>query len=74
MSRYYFDLDDGSRVRPDAEGAELASLEKARLQTLQMLGDIAKTKMRDDNRSEERMFIRDDTGKVLLTVSLFVQD
>ena len=74
MPHFYFDVDDGARVSPDTDGRELASLEDARGQALHMLGEIAKTEMRDGNRSQERIFIRDDGGKVLLTVSVVVED
>jgi hypothetical protein len=74
MTRYYFDLDDGERVTPDADGTELADLQAARSKALQMLGEIAKAEMRDDNRSQERIHIRDEAGRTVLTASLFVQD
>lgn len=74
MPHFYFDINDGTHVRPDTEDTELPSLQDARAQALHMLGEIAKAEMRDDVRSEERIFIRDGGGKVVLTVSLFVQD
>ena len=46
----------------------------ARSQALHMLGEIAKAEMRDANRSQERVHIRDNAGKTVLTVALFVQD
>jgi hypothetical protein len=46
----------------------------ARGQALHMLGEIAKSEMRDGNRSQQGIFIRDDGGKVLLTVSVVVED
>jgi hypothetical protein len=74
MPRYYFDIDDGDRVIPDAEGTEMATVQEARAKALHMLGDIAKTEMQDDNRSQQRIRIRDESGHAVLTVSLFVQD
>jgi hypothetical protein len=74
MPRYYFDLDDGERVTPDANGTELADLQTARAQALHMLGEIAKAEMRQDNRSQERIHVRDESGSTALTVTLFVQD
>jgi len=74
MPGYYFDLDDGDRVTPDGEGTELADLQAARAQALHMLGEIAKAEMQQDNRSQERIHVRDESGSTALTVSLFVQD
>ena len=75
MPRYYFVLDDGVRVTPDAEGTELPDLSAARAQALHMLGEIAKGEMRDDDtRSQQRIHIQDARGAIVLTVSLFVQD
>jgi hypothetical protein len=74
MPRYFFDLDDGERVTPDAEGTELPDLQAARAEALHMLGEIAKAEMRDDNRSQQRVHIHEARGDILLTVSLFVQD
>jgi hypothetical protein len=74
MARYYFDLDDGDQVTPDAEGTQLASLQAARAQALQMLAEIAETEMRDDDRSQQRIHIRNEEGTTEFTVSLFVQD
>jgi hypothetical protein len=75
MPRYFFDLDDGDRVTPDAEGTELADKQAARSQALHMLGEIAKGEMRRNaDRSQQRIHIHDGDGTILLTVSLFVQD
>ena len=55
MPRYFFDLDGGGRVTPDAEGTELPDLPAARAQALHMLGEMAKAEMRDDDtRSQQR--------------------
>ena len=74
MPRYFFDLDDGERVTRDGEGTECSDPQAARAQALQMLGEIAKAEMRDDDRSQQRIHIRDESGTTAFTVSLFVQD
>jgi hypothetical protein len=74
MPRYYFDLDAGDQITPDAEGTELADVQAARTRALHMLGEIAKAEMRHEDRAQQRIHIHDNRGNVLLTVSLFVQD
>ena len=70
MPRYYFDYEDGPGEVHDDEGVELATLEEARSEAMRAIGGLAKDKIPDGDRRDFRLAIREESGPVLMVVSL----
>ena len=70
MLRYFFDVTDTGIVSADDEGTELASIEEARREALQTLGEIARDELPDGDCREFVITIREGDGPVILTASL----
>jgi hypothetical protein len=71
MPLYFFDVIDTGKTFSDTEGTELASLEDARREALQTLGEIARDKLPDGDYRNFVIEIREgDRAPVILTASL----
>jgi hypothetical protein len=70
MPQYFFDYMDGTRAYPDDEGADLPDLNEARAEALRAIGGIVKGKMPDGDRRDFQISIRENSGPVLMVVSL----
>ncbi|MGV2103929.1 DUF6894 family protein [Rhizobium sp. 21-4511-3d] len=71
MSRYYFNLRHLDRVLPDPDGSELASLEDARLEAVEVLLDLVANSIAARSRDIPLgVEVADDDGAVLLAISL----
>jgi len=73
MPRYYFDYVDGAAGTEDDEGTELPDLEAARTEALLSLGLIAKDELPDRDHRDFQISIRDQSGAVLMVLSLFLR-
>ena len=73
MPLYYFDYVDDDREVRDDEGVELANLEQARNEAMRAIMAIAKDKMPDGDRRNFRLSIREESGPVLMVVSLLLR-
>ena len=73
MPQYFFDYRDGERVYIDDEGAELASLKKARAEAQRAIGAIAKDEMPDGDTRDFQISIREGEGPVLMVVTLAIR-
>jgi len=70
MPKYYFDLVDGAETSIDDLGLEFADLEAARANALLALAEIARDKLPQGDRKELKIYVRDESGHILLTASL----
>ncbi len=71
MPRYYFDTDDGNRLRRDVLGLDLDGPETARQSALEALSDMARDALPEDG--DKRLMIvrvRDAEGRSVLKASL----
>jgi hypothetical protein len=72
MNRYFFDFSDESGTHADTEGSEFGNEEQAEEEAARMLLEIARDHLRHGS-SSLRVAVRDQTGRVLFTVSLSVE-
>jgi hypothetical protein len=70
MPRYFFDIEDGTIVMRDAEGSDLADLLAAQREAAETLVEMSRDVFRVRDHGRLSASIRDDTDRVLLTVSL----
>jgi hypothetical protein len=56
------------------QGREFSDLRSARSEALRMLGEVVKCELPNSNRNGFAISVCSESGKVLLTVSLSVQD
>jgi hypothetical protein len=59
MPRYFLDFTDTGELLRDDEGMELVDLEAARMEALASLGEIAKDQLRDGDRRDFIIDIRE---------------
>lgn len=64
MPLYYFDLDSGGRVATDSDGLDLASLEVARSEALNVLAQVVRDGRQMQDEQRLACTIRDDAGAV----------
>ena len=70
MPRFFFDVTDSGNVSIDDLGIELPSLEAARREALQTLGEIAKDELPDGDHRQFSIDIREGDGAAILSASL----
>jgi hypothetical protein len=73
MARYFFDVTDSGKVSIDKEGVEFGSLDEARREALQTLGEIAKDELPDGDHRQFSIDIRQADGAPILSASLSLQ-
>ncbi len=72
MTRYFFDIQDGSDITQDDTGLELASLHEARVEAVLALAEFAKEVLPTDGCEHAFLItIRENDKPVLLTKLLF---
>lgn len=70
MPRYFFDIEDGTTSMRDAEGSELADLRTAQREAAETLVEMGRDVFRSLDHGRLSATIRDDAGRVLLTLNL----
>jgi hypothetical protein len=70
MPRYFFDVTDAGEASIDDIGVELPSLEAARREALQTLGEIAKDELPNGDHRQFSIDIRAGDGPAILSASL----
>jgi hypothetical protein len=68
MTRYYFDIREGSQLAPDEEGLELSSLQKVQEEAARSLADMARDSVRsepDGQAHDMAIEVRDGDGPVM---------
>jgi len=70
MPRYFFDIDDGEKISPDAVGLELASDHEAQQEAVRALPGIAKDVLPDGPRRDFVIEVRDATRRPFLRARL----
>jgi Domain of unknown function (DUF6894) len=66
MPRYFLDFTDTGELLRDDEGMELVDLEAARMEALASLGEIAKDQLRDGDRRDFIIDIRETINNAAL--------
>jgi hypothetical protein len=74
MPRFYFDVDANNRLIHDTEGDELADREAARQEALLVLTEAASTLSARTAGGEITVRIRDDAGRRIYRVTLFLTE
>ena len=70
MPRFYFDLDENSRLAGDTEGDELADREAARQEALLILTEAASTLPVRRTGAEITVRVRDEAGRKIYRATL----
>lgn len=70
MAYFFFDIDDGEHSTRDEEGVDLPDIRSARLEALRTMPGIAKDGLPRGDRRDFVARIRDESGGVVLTVTL----
>ena len=65
MTRYFFDLQDGTGFHRDEIGEDLTSFEEARDQCQSLLPDIAREELPDGDLHTITCQVRDEAGRVV---------
>ncbi len=72
MPKYYFDLQDGQLVTPDADGEILPDGHAARNTALGVLSDIVDLAAPDRDRRQSSVHVRNEGGKTIFSVTMVV--
>jgi hypothetical protein len=72
MSRYFFDIHDGPRFKPDEIGVELDGIEAARQEAAQALSELARDILPDGDQREVLIEVKDEGGQRVLVARLSV--
>jgi hypothetical protein len=70
MVHYFFDLWHSGKELPDETGADFPNLEEATSEALTTLGEMARDCLRNGDRRDTVISIREEGGPVLVTASL----
>jgi hypothetical protein len=70
MARYHFDMHDGARFTTDETSMELDGLEAAREQAARRLGELAREILRDCDRRDIVVEVKDEAGQRVLIAKL----
>jgi hypothetical protein len=70
MPRYFFDIDDATTSMRDTEGSELDDLPAAQREAAETLVEMGRDVFRGLDHARLSATIRDEAGRVLLSVSL----
>ena len=62
MPQYFFDLTENGLIHPDFEGADLAGLQEARREAVEMLADLARDELLDGVAKHFCITVRDAGG------------
>lgn len=75
MTRYYFHIWDGASAL-DADGTELPGIEDARIQAVQLSGEILRHQGAEFWRSssEWRVDVTDDAGAIVFSLRLLAEE
>ena len=73
MTRYFFDVDDGTGMATDAVGLDCVSLVEVREEAIKALPDIAREVMPDGDRRVIRTSVRDGSGRKIFEASLALE-
>ena len=68
MTRYFFDIREGSQFAPDEEGLDLPSLEAVQEEAARSLADMARDSVRgepDGKAHDMAIEVRDENGPVM---------
>ena len=72
MPRYHFDIHDGARFTTDETGVELDGLDAAREQAVRRLEELAREILRDGDRRDVVIEVKDEAGQRVLIAKLSV--
>jgi hypothetical protein len=70
MSRFFFDIDDGSGVLADTEGSEHSDLRDAQREAIDTLTQMGREIFPTNADRELTIEIRDENGRVLMRTAL----
>ncbi|TPQ30770.1 hypothetical protein C2U70_25720 [Bradyrhizobium guangdongense] len=71
MTRYYFDIRDGTGLYPDEEGLEFRTQREAEVEAAQALADLARDLPTADERQDVSVEVRTDTRHVFQAALIF---
>lgn len=71
LSRYYFDIRDGSDLYPDEEGMNLPNQIAAAVEAAQSLADMAKDTLQFDRRRAMAIEVRTGSGPLFRAAFIF---
>jgi hypothetical protein len=76
MPRFFFDIHDGEEFTPDRQGVELEGLNAAKDEAKKVLPDIVKDEMRDGDRRDFTVDVKNAAGQIVwrITLSLVVEN
>jgi hypothetical protein len=69
LARYYFDIQDGTQVVPDDEGAEFDSLDAAVQAATRSPAEIGTNRLAKGDTSDVVIEVRDERGQRVCTVT-----
>src|SRR5215204_75890 len=72
MPRFHFDIHDGARFTMDETGEELDGLQAAREQAARRLEELAREILRDGDRRDVVIEVKDEVGQRVLIAKLSV--
>ena len=70
MPRFFFDIDDGDRMRRDEEGSDHADLNSAQLEATDTLTQMARELFPGTDSHGLSIIIREETGPALMQLSV----
>jgi hypothetical protein len=70
MSRYFFDIDDGSGLRIDDVGVSLADRKSVRDEAIAILPAVAKEVLPDGDSHDLSVHVRDESGTLVFKAKL----
>ncbi|ESY62244.1 MULTISPECIES: hypothetical protein [Mesorhizobium] len=73
MARYFFDSSVRDEVMKDDEGIECDGIEAACREGMEGLRDLAREFLKDLDGQQLAIFVRDETGERLLSLSITLQ-
>jgi hypothetical protein len=75
MPRFFFDIHDGEKFTPDRQGLDLDDLEAAKAEAKKTLPEIVKDELRDGDRRDFTVDVKDVAGQIVwrVTLSLVVE-
>jgi hypothetical protein len=70
MPRYFFDFQDGDQMTPDDDGTELETRQKARAAAIQLLPEVAKDELRNEEHRRFAVTVREEGQQIIYHASL----